>query len=164
MRSRPTVIVTALLVLVVDQISKRWALGALASGRRIDIVGEWVQLRLTANSGAAFSMGTGVTWVFTALALIVVLALIWTAGNVVHRGWLTGMGGLAGGAAGNLTDRLTQPPSFGMGHVVDFIAFPNFPVFNIADMAIVGSVALLFVLSAKGIPLGDRDGLENRDV
>lgn len=164
MRSRSIVLATAFVVCLLDQLSKRWALDALASGRRIDIVGTWVQLRLTANSGAAFSMGTGVTWVFTALAAIVVIALIWSAARVTDTGWRTGMGGLAGGAAGNLIDRLTQPPSFGQGHVVDFIAFPHFPVFNVADMAIVGSVALLFLCSAKGVPLGDRDGLGHRDV
>jgi signal peptidase II len=91
--------------------------------------------------------------VFTALATVVVSAIFITSARVSSTAWLLGLGGLAGGAMGNLTDRLVQPPKIGFGHVVDFIATPNFPVFNLADVAIVGSIGLLFIASAMNVPL-----------
>ena len=63
-----------------------------------------------------------------------------------------GVGGLLGGALGNLTDRLFRSPGFPEGHVVDFIAVPNFPIFNVADTFITCSVALMFWLSFRGVP------------
>lgn len=155
MRPRLLVLVIAFGVWLLDTLSKQWALQALAGGERVRVLGEFLQLRLTANPGAAFSMGTGVTWLFTLLAAAVVVGIVVRAGAVTHPMWQVGLGGLAGGAAGNLTDRLTQPPSPGLGHVVDFIALPNFPVFNLADCAIVGSVALLFLASARDLPMRD---------
>lgn len=157
MRSRLFVITLALSVWVVDALSKQYALHALADGQPVQVVGNLLQLQLTANSGAAFSMGTGVTWVFTVLAVLVVIGIIVVAPRATSRDWLVGLGGLMGGAAGNLTDRLTRPPSFGLGHVVDFIATPHFPVFNLADSAIVCSVAFMFILSLRGIPFTDPD-------
>ncbi len=150
---RSAVIGIAGFVWLLDVLAKRWALDALADGHAVRLLGSFLQLHLTANSGAAFSMGTGVTWVFTLLALAVVVFIATLSSRLVHPWWVVGLGGLMGGATGNLTDRLTRPPSFGMGHVVDFIALPNFPVFNVADMAIVGSVALMFLASWRNIPM-----------
>ncbi len=158
MRSRLYVFALALLVWVLDAVSKQYALHALANGQSIQIVGNLLKLQLTANSGAAFSVGTSVTWLFTILAAVVVVGILIMAPVVTSRAWLTGLGGLMGGAAGNLTDRLTRPPSFGLGHVVDFIATPHFPIFNLADSAIVCSVVLMFIVSARGIPFSDHDG------
>ncbi len=159
MRSRLFVLTLALGVWVLDAASKRYALQALANGRQVQIVGDWLKLQLTANSGAAFSMGTSITWVFTVLAAVVIVGILVAASRVTSQLWLVGLGGLLGGAAGNLTDRLTRPPSVGMGNVVDFIAVPHFPVFNLADSAIVCSVLLMFLASARGIPFHDRDSL-----
>lgn len=153
MRSpRIRVLAIACVVWLLDFSSKRWALSALADGQQIDLIGSFLRLRLTRNSGAAFSLGTGVTWLFTLIAIAVIIAILIAAARVRHWTWMVGFGGLAGGALGNLTDRLTQPPAFGLGHVVDFIAAPNFPVFNLADSAIVGSVALMVLASWRGIP------------
>lgn len=149
MRSRVFVVIVAATVWALDALSKQWALAAL-NGHVVHIVGD-IKLELTTNSGAAFSMGTSKTWVFTTVATLISLLIVWLAPRVTQRWWLVGLGGLLGGAVGNLTDRLTRPPGFGVGHVVDFIAFPNFPLFNVADMAIVGSVALMFLLSLRGI-------------
>lgn len=157
MRSRLFVLVLALLVWVIDTISKQYALRSLGNGRQVQIIGDALKLQLTANSGAAFSMGTSVTWLFSILAAVVVVGIIVVARLVTSRIWLFGLGGLMGGAAGNLTDRLTRPPSVGLGNVVDFIAAPHFPVFNLADSAIVCSVILMFVASARGIPFSDHD-------
>lgn len=154
MRSpRLSVIGIAMFVWALDAAAKQWALNALSGGRVIPLIGDLVQLHLTANSGAAFSMGTGVTWVFTLVASCVIGFIVWLSAKLVHPWWIIGLGGLMGGAIGNLTDRLLRPPAFGSGHVVDFIAFPHFPVFNVADMAIVGSVALMFLASWRNIPV-----------
>lgn len=154
MRSpRLSVIGIAMFVWALDAAAKQWALNALSDGRVIPVIGDLVQLHLTANSGAAFSMGTGVTWVFTLVASCVIGFIVWLSAKLAHPAWIIGLGGLMGGAMGNLTDRLLRPPAFGSGHVVDFIAFPNFPVFNVADMAIVGSVALMFFASWRNIPV-----------
>jgi len=143
----------AILVWLVDLVSKQWALRNLADGHPVRIIGDFLTLRLTANPGAAFSMGTDHTWVFTILATAVIGFILVTSARVTSPIWLLGLGGLAGGAAGNLTDRLVQPPSLGLGRVIDFIATPNFPVFNLADTAIVCSVALMFIASTLSIPL-----------
>lgn len=153
MRSRLFVMITATLVWLVDLTAKQWALTNLSGGQRISVIGDFLTLRLTANPGAAFSMGTNVTWIFTGLAAAVVLGIFITSSRVTSNAWLLGLGGLAGGAAGNLTDRLARPPSVGLGHVVDFIAASNFPVFNVADIFIFCSVVLMFVASTLNVPL-----------
>jgi signal peptidase II len=61
------------------------------------------------------------------------------------------MGLILGGGLGNFLDRLFREPSFGQGHVIDFIRVPNWPVFNIADMAVVGGACLAVFLSLRGI-------------
>lgn len=153
MRSRLFVMMVAALVWLLDLSAKQWALTNLAGGRTVGLVGDFLVLRLTANPGAAFSMGTNVTWLFTALAGVVIVVIVITSARVTSNAWLLGLGGLAGGAAGNLTDRLARPPSVGLGHVVDFIAAPNFPVFNVADIFITCSVVLMFIASTLNIPL-----------
>lgn len=152
MRPRFVVLSLATLVWLVDVVSKQWALTNLADGHVIHLVGSSF-LRLTANPGAAFSMGTDHTWVFTLLAIVVLIGILMASARVTSAAWTLGLGGLAGGAAGNLTDRLVQPPSLGFGHVVDFIMVGSFPVFNLADTAIVCSVALMFIASALNIPM-----------
>lgn len=153
MRSRLVVMSFAILIWLVDVVSKQWALQNLADGYRIRVIGDFLTLSLTANPGAAFSIGTDHTWVFTVLAAVVIFVIFVTSARVSSAAWLLGLGGLAGGAMGNLTDRLVQPPKLGFGHVIDFIATPNFPVFNLADTAIVCSVALMFIASAMSIPM-----------
>lgn len=145
----------AAVVWLVDVLTKQWALANLGHGEIVHVVRDLLRLELTANSGAAFSMGTGVTWLFTGLAAAVSVFIALRSGRVTATIWRVGLGGLLGGALGNLTDRLTRPPSFGLGHVVDFIALPNFPVFNVADSAIVCSVALMFIASWRGVAMSE---------
>jgi len=156
-RARSVLLITACIVWVLDRVAKQWALHALTGGRSVHLVGDILQLRLTENSGAAFSLGTGSTWIFTLTAAIVIVVILRMAPRITHTAWRVGLGGLMGGAAGNLADRLVRPPGVGVGHVVDFIAAPNFPVFNVADMAIVGSVALMFLLSARGTAMSEHE-------
>lgn len=142
----------AFTVWLLDLLTKQWALTALADQRPRRVFGEFLQLWLTSNPGAAFSLGTGATWIFTAFAAGIAGVLVYKANTLRHLGWIAGFGGLLGGALGNLTDRLLREPGFPQGHVVDFIALPNFPVFNVADSFITCSVLLMFWLSFRGVP------------
>lgn len=117
----------------------------------IEVIGPFVRLTYAENTGAAFSMGTGYTWIFTAIAVVVVVIILRLSRSLGSLGWAIALGGLLGGSLGNLIDRLTRPPGPGSGYVVDFIAFPNFPVFNVADSAITCSAILMVVLSMRGI-------------
>ena len=122
----------------------------------INVIGTFVRFTYTENTGAAFSLGTGFTWIFSIIAIVVAVIIIRTSRQLGSIAWAVAFGGLLGGRLGNLLDRITRPPSPGMGSVVDFIAFPNFPVFNVADMAIVGSAALMVLLSIRGIEIKGR--------
>ena len=149
-------------VLILDRLTKAWAvevmLPRVQSGGEgpINVVGTFVRFTYTENTGAAFSLGTGYTWIFSIIAIVVAVVIIRTSRQLGSIGWAVAFGGLLGGLLGNLLDRITRPPSPGMGYVVDFIAFPNFPVFNVADMAIVGSAALMVFLSIRGIEIKGR--------
>jgi signal peptidase II len=141
---------------VFDHLTKYWAintvLARLQSGEGpIEVIGTWVQFTYAENTGAAFSIGTGYTWIFSIVAVIVAIVILRTARNLGSVGWAIALGGLLGGLLGNLIDRFTREPGFGRGYVVDFIAFPNFPVFNVADSFITCSAVLMVVLTLFGI-------------
>ncbi len=131
-------------VVVIDQITKIWAVEALEHRPPVDVIGEWFQLTLLRNPGAAFSMGgEGFTWVFTTIQIAFIVAAIAVSGRL-RTPWATASVGLiAGGAAGNLIDRLVREPSFYFGHVVDFLQVRGFAVFNLADSAITVGVIML---------------------
>lgn len=123
------------------------------------MLGDFFQLYLTRNPGAAFSLGTGVTWIFTiALAVVAVVVVVLTVRNVRSRLWAIVLGLLLGGVLGNLTDRLVREPGFLVGEVIDFIHTPwmwlGFPsaIYNIADVFIVTmmiSVAILVIVGLR---------------
>ncbi len=131
----------------------------LAPGEVVPVVGELLGLRLVRNPGAAFSFASGATWVFTVIAVVVVIAVLRTARRLGSRAWALALGLLLAGAAGNLTDRLLRAPAVARGHVVDFLELPRWPVFNVADMAICTAAALVVVLAVRGI---DVDGQRAR--
>lgn len=141
---------------LLDYFAKQWAidvvLARLQNGQGpIQILGSWLQLTYTENTGAAFSMGTGTTWIFTIIAFVVAIVILRTARKLGSIGWAIALGGLLGGLAGNLVDRLTREPGFGRGFVVDFIQVPNFPVFNVADSFITCSAIFMVLLTLLGI-------------
>ncbi len=160
----PLVAGLAAVWVVIDQLTKEWALAELADGRRVSVVGELLQWRLVFNPGAAFSLGTSVTPVFTLLAAVVTCAILWFSRQVVHPAWAVALGLVAGGAVGNLVDRLLRAPGFARGHVVDFIALPNFPVFNVADIGVSCGAALIVLLAVLGIePTEQQDATLSTD-
>lgn len=141
-------------VYLLDRLTKGWALSALAENEPREFIGSVLRLRLIFNPGAAFSLGTGATPLFTVIQAVVSIAVLVAATRVGRLRWAVALGLVLGGATGNLTDRLTRPPGFGLGHVVDFLELPNFPVFNIADSAIVAAACLVALLSLRGVPFG----------
>jgi signal peptidase II len=132
------------LVIALDQLSKSLALANLELYKPVPVLGELLHFTLALNDRAAFSLGGVSTWVFTLISATVALVLLWFGPKFKTRGWLI-LGGVAlGGVCGNLIDRLFREPGFPNGHVVDFIQIPfNFPIFNIADMAICISAFLI---------------------
>ncbi|QKT07564.1 signal peptidase II [Gordonia sp. X0973] len=150
-----TVFGTALAVVLADVATKTWAVAHLEDRDPVYLVGSWFRLVLLRNSGAAFSMATGYTWVLTIIAIVVVAAIIRLAGRLRSGWWMLGLGLVLGGALGNLIDRVFRSPGVLRGHVVDFIAVGWWPVFNVADSAVVCGAALLVVLTILGF---DYDG------
>jgi signal peptidase II len=143
--------VLAVIVLAADQFTKYLAIENLPSEEPVKILGDFLIFFLIRNSGAAFSLGEGVTWVFTIALAAVAVAIIWLAVRRVRsRAWAVVLGLLLGGVLGNLTDRLLREPGFAVGHVVDFINTPWMmpAIYNVADIFIVtmmiGVAALVF--------------------
>jgi signal peptidase II len=162
--------VTAVLVLAADQVSKAWAVAALTGDPApTPVIDGWLQLRLVFNSGAAFSLATGTTWIFTIIASVVAVLILRIARRLGSRGWALALGLLLGGAVGNLVDRLARPPGVGRGHVVDFIEylrfpFMEFPVFNVADSCIVTAAVLIALLGAREVPIDGRRQIDTADA
>ncbi|GIM64563.1 lipoprotein signal peptidase [Planomonospora venezuelensis] len=147
----------ALVVYGLDVASKQWALSELADGD-IPVLGDWLTLHLTFNPGAAFSTGTGFTIVFTCLAMVAVVVVLWLSRRIASIGWALALGLLLGGVGGNLTDRIVREPEPFRGHVVDFLMLPNWPVFNLADIWINVAAGLIILQTFRGIALdGTRD-------
>ena len=146
------VLVVAVVVLVVDQLTKVWALSALGIERRA-VVGDLLGLQLTRNPGAALSIATGMTWVLTLVAAGVVVVVLRTARRATSNAWTVTFGLLLGGALGNLGDRLFRDPGPLRGHVVDFIAYSDWFIGNVADIAIVVAAGLVMLLVARGVRL-----------
>lgn len=146
-------LLVALVAIAVDLATKEWALAAFRPGESVDVIGSFLQFTLVFNTGAAFSLGTGYTWVFTIIASIVVLAIGYIGWRVRSVWWGVTLGLMMGGAAGNLVDRFFRDPAPLHGAVVDFIRVPNWPVFNIADSCVVVGACLVVALTFKGLNL-----------
>ncbi len=153
-------VVVAVVVYAADQASKLWAVAALTDAQAHELIGTFLRLYLVRNPGAAFSMGTGSTWVLTLLAVAVLVVLVRSSRKLGSTAWAWAFGLILGGALGNLTDRLTRSPGFGRGHVVDFIDYNGWFVGNVADIAIVAAAMLIGLLALRGIGLdGTREGM-----
>jgi signal peptidase II len=154
--------VVALVVLVLDLLSKVAVVAWLSSDPQHAVRLLWggVYLVQTRNAGAAFSVGTGATVILTLIAVVIVVVIVRSARRMRSVGWAIALGLVLGGALGNLVDRLFRAPGIGRGHVVDWISlFSNdghvWPIFNIADSAIVCGAVLSALLALRGI---DMDG------
>lgn len=145
----------AVVVYVVDQVTKYLAVSDLTDRDPVRLLGGAVYLVLTRNSGAAFSLGGGYTFIFPIVAFGVAGWIIWMARRLASLPWAVALGLVLGGALGNLTDRLFRAPGPFLGHVVDFISVFDpvgrvFPVFNAADSALCVGVGLAILLELTG--------------
>lgn len=143
------------MVIFVDQLTKFLALEFLNQFEYVPVLGEVLGWRLAFNDRAAFSLGGGATWIFTLTSTIAMLLLLYFVPKFKTRSWLI-LGGLVlGGVVGNLIDRVSKSPGFPNGHVIDFIQIPfNFPVFNIADMAISIAAVVIVIRVIRGDKIG----------
>lgn len=138
-----TLYAVAAAVYVLDRITKIAAERYLDGRPPVEIFPGVFQLRFTTNPGGAFGVFGGLTWLFVATSLVVVAVVLAASRNLPGRTAAVALGLVLGGAAGNLTDRLIRGPGFS-GEVVDFLDFRVWPVFNVADSAIViGAIVLL---------------------
>lgn len=142
-------------IVLIDQAIKDLLIQTLTPHHSVPLLGDVVRLYLTFNDSAAFSIGYGQTWIFAILSTIASLALISFLPRMQTRSWAIMAGIALGGIVGNLVDRLTREPGFGIGRVVDYIQIPfNFPIFNIADMAIVTVACLTVLRIMRGSHIG----------
>ena len=126
-----------------DQATKSWAVAELADGP-VSIIGSDVQLRLSRNSGGAFSLFQGFTPLLALLAAVITFVLVRAVRRAEDRLSVISLALVLGGAVGNLADRVVRSPGFLRGAVVDFVSVGSFPTFNVADSAItVGAVLLV---------------------
>ncbi|MBN9158276.1 signal peptidase II [Microbacterium sp.] len=154
--------ILAVLVLAADQFVKYLTITYLPEQKVVPVIGEFLQLFSIRNSGAAFSIGAGYTWIFTIALAVVACVIVWKSVSVRSRLWAVVLGALLGGVLGNLSDRLFRAPGFGVGHVVDMISMPWMlpAIFNVADIFIVTGMISIALLIIAGLRL---DGSRERD-
>ncbi|MGB7143687.1 signal peptidase II, partial [Mycobacterium sp.] len=121
-RRQPLLLSVAAVVLTLDIVTKVLAVKLLTPGQSVPIIGDTVTWTLVRNSGAAFSMATGYTWMLTLIASGVVVGIFWMGRRLVSPWWAIGLGMILGGATGNLVDRFFRSPGPLRGHVVDFLS------------------------------------------
>jgi signal peptidase II len=146
--SRPTgrpLLATAIVlgVVVLDQLSKLWAVHDLADGP-ITVIGDDIGFALTRNTGSAFSLFQAFTPLLAIVAIGVAVLLVRAVRRTRDPLMVIGLSLVLGGALGNLVDRLFRSPGFLKGAVVDFVHVGSFPTFNVADSAItIGAVIIV---------------------
>lgn len=149
-RTRTTLAVVIVAAVLVDQLTKHWALNSLTPGVARG-VGPGLHLNLTFNSGSAFSLGSGGGATVGLIAIAVTVGVLYLGRH--QRAVLPQIvqGLVIGGALGNLIDRIFRAPGgFLGGHVVDFLQLPHWPIFNVADMCITTGAIGVAILSSTG--------------
>jgi signal peptidase II len=137
----------AAVVIVLDQLSKHWAVNRLSRDRTIDLVGS-LRFNLAFNKGMAFSRGQGAGPILSLVAFAVVFVLL----RRPPKSWLPTLAtaGVIGGALGNVIDRAFRGhEGFLRGGVVDFIDLQWWPIFNIADIGVTVGAAVLIISSLR---------------
>jgi signal peptidase II len=141
----------AAFVLLADIVSKCIIAATMTDHAPIRLLGGFLTITLTRNPGAAFGLGTGLTVVLAVVATGVIAVILRTSRRLYSVPWAVVLGLLLGGASGNLVDRLFRSPGWFRGHVVDWIELPHWPVFNLADSAIVMGGLIAVVLASRGL-------------
>jgi len=138
-------------VILLDQMTKYWAVQALGSGHTITVVEDFLQLAYAENRGGAASLMSSHPQLLTLLSLLALGVIIWWARTVPPGDRITraGFALVLGGATGNLLDRLFRGGFFFDTYVVDFVDAHwyhriHWPTFNLADSAICLGIVLIF--------------------
>jgi signal peptidase II len=139
--------VTAALAYLLDRLTKLWVERTLAGEPPLDVIPGVLTLNYTTNSGGAFGLGRSAPWLFAAATIAVSAAIVVYSLRVTRLPVAGGLGLVLGGALGNLTDRAVNGPGLS-GSVVDFVDLQVWPIFNVADTAIVAGAILLAVSTA----------------
>ena len=149
----------AVFALAADLVSKLLVVTYLPETHpAVRLLGGAVYLDQARNSGAAFSLGTGFTLGLTAVAVLVVAFILKQAARMRSASWAVALGLILGGALGNLTDRVFRAPGVLRGHVVDWISVfgaygKHWPIFNLADSAVVCGAVLAGWLAVRGVEI-----------
>jgi signal peptidase II len=151
-RTWRTLFSVAWFVWILDLATKMWAVSTLSHTPDIKVFGSFFQLTLVRNPGAAFSLAEGATIFLTIFGIFFLCAILYFSPRITSKGWAVVLGLVMGGILGNLVDRIFREPGFLRGHVIDWMQLPNWPIFNIADSAIVIAALISVVLTARNIP------------
>lgn len=152
----------AVVVVVVDQLTKWWAEANLSDGQVITLIPGVLRFQLVYNPGAAFGLAEGFTWVLALLSVAVAVFLAILAWRVRSGWWSLVLALVLGGAITHAGDRMFREPGFMQGHVVDFIGYFDWFIGNVADIAIVGGAMLGAVLAIFGVRM--RRDLSKREL
>jgi len=148
-------VAVVIFVITLDQIVKWLTVEYLTDRPSIRLLGGAVYLLEVRNSGAAFSLGRGYTFIFPIFAVFVTAWIIWMTRKLASLPWAVALALVLGGALGNLVDRIFRAPGVFVGHVVDMVSVfgdngSRFPVFNVADSALTCGVILALLLEFTG--------------
>ena len=122
------------------------------------VIGSILQFKLAFNSGAAFSLASSGTIFLSSFSIIVAATIFYFGRKVRSTPWAIALGLVLGGIFGNLTDRIFRSPGGLQGEVVDWIQIPHWPIFNIADTAVVCGAILITILNLKNIEFSKNEG------
>lgn len=159
MKSKPSWLVmalaTAVALIAIDYQIKNLVVANIAQHQIMPVIPGLFDLTFVSNDSAGFSIGFGITPIFTAISSVAALATIWYLLRVETLWWSLLGGVFLGGIVGNLVDRFAREPYFGSGRVVDYIKIPfNFPIFNLADSLIVIVAVLSVIAIMRGYRIG----------
>ncbi len=147
-----TLLGVAWFIWILDLATKAWAVNHLVNREPLKILGSFFQLTFVRNPGAAFSLATNATLFLSIFGIAVLVVIVYFAPQLTSKGWSVVLGLIMGGVLGNLMDRIFREPGFLRGHVIDWMQLPRWPVFNIADCAIVCAAGLSMILTIRNIP------------
>lgn len=154
---RKKVFILALVAVIIDQLSKFWVVANLEGKPAIEVFSDLtiagrsiLSFTVTRNTGASFGIGSEITYVFSILAFVVIGLILFMAKNFTNNLWVSTLGLMMGGAAGNLLDRIFRAPGFFQGGVVDFISVERFSIFNLADTFItIAAIGIILLTLLK---------------
>jgi signal peptidase II len=146
-----TLFSVAWFVWILDLATKIWAVQTLSHRENIKVLGSFFQLTFIRNSGAAFSFAEGATIFLSLFGMAVLGTIIYFSGQITSKGWAIVLGLVMGGILGNMVDRIFREPGVFRGHVIDWMQLPHWPIFNIADTAIVIAAVLSMILTGRNI-------------